>query len=142
MKKIFCIIGLMCLMIVGKGYTEETAVINPFKELVSWTFANSVGATFYYDLDECNYQPGAKWGLLTTEHQWLFAGLSAKISIENDPALGGFISFNLGKLLNEKVFDGNSPYLDHLEVGYYTMYDWEYDDWRDGIMLNVLKKEF
>jgi hypothetical protein len=141
MRKGIILAVLFSLFLAGTVQAEEI-VINPFKELVAWTLENNIGMTFLYDLDEKDYSPGGKWGLITSEHQWLFAGLSGKVSLNNEPALHGFISFNLGKLLQEKIFKRELQYLDHLEVGYYSGYNWGYDDWRDGVMLNALKKEF
>ena len=142
MRTVLIVLAVL-LMFSGLVYAEDNpVVINPFDELFNWTVQNNIGMTMLYDLDEKDYKPGAKWGLFSTKRQWLFAGLSGKVSINNEPALGVFGSFNLGKLLQEKVFKKEMQYLDHLEIGYYTVYDWGYDDWRDGLLLNVLKKEF
>jgi len=120
--------------------TTSIPTINPIKELVTWTFEQNVGMTFLWDIDKGTYCPGAKWSLFTSEHKWLFAGLSAKVSVENEPALGGFVSFNLGKLVEKLGHE--MKYLSHLEIGYYNMYDWSVNEWRDGLLLNVLKIQF
>jgi len=143
MRKTLILLAVLLLFAGIRGVcAEDTPVINPIEELFNWTFSNNIGMTMLYDLDEEDYKPGAKWGLFTTKHQWLFAGLSGKVSINNEPALGWFGSLNVGKLLQDKVFKKKLQYLDYLEIGYYSVYDFGYKDWRDGVLLNVLKKEF
>ncbi|MFA5759677.1 MAG: hypothetical protein WC942_10030, partial [Clostridia bacterium] len=95
-----------------------------------------------YDLDEGDYSPGAKWNLIKTKNDWFYAGLAGKVSLENEIALGVSASFNLGKLC-EKI-NGGRPmkYLNHLEIGYYSVYDWGVSEFRDGLLLNLMKYEF
>ncbi|HRR96732.1 MAG TPA: hypothetical protein P5150_08420 [Candidatus Ratteibacteria bacterium] len=118
------------------AYAEE--VPNPFQELISWIAEQNIGLTYLYNLDEGQHQVGAKWNIVKTEHDWLYAGL---VSTTSNPSIGIDLSVNLGKLI-EKIKGNPLVYLKHLEVGYYTI--WELNGWdrTDGVILNVIKLEF
>ena len=131
-----CIVSLFFTVNSAKA-AEETGVPNPFKELVSWTFEQNIGATLLYDLDKHNNQAGAKWNLFTSKHNWLYAGLIAT----GDPSLGGGVSFNFGKLI-EKIKGSPMVYLKHLEIGYYGTFSVNDGKYVDGVFLNVIKIKF
>lgn len=137
MKKfLFFLIFLgFCLVLKSE---EKKEVINPFKELVNWTFEQNVGITCFYDIDEKDYLIGAKWQFLKSKHNWLFTGLFAT----EKPSLGIHFGFNLGKLI-EKIKGEPLIYLKHLEVGYAITWELNSEGRRkDGVYLNVIKIEF
>lgn len=133
MLSVFCV--LFCVLGAFKGYSETKS--NPFKELVNWTFEQNVGITYLYDLDEHKSIAGAKWNFFTSEHKWLYAGLTS----DGEPSLGFGISFNLGKLI-EKIKGEPMVYLKHLEVGYYGNFSLNDGEYKDGVLLNVIKIDF
>jgi len=141
MKKILLMVGLMSMFLLGTAKADENisviSVPNPLTELVNWVQEQNVGLTACYDIDKSEYYLGAKWQFVQSKHQWLFAGLSATAR----PSLGFYGSFNLGKLV-EKIKGEPLVYLKHLEVGYYGNWDLPDGEYRDGLLLNVIKIEF
>jgi len=133
MLSVFCV--LFFVLGAFKGYSETK--FNPFKELVNWAFEQNVGITYLYDLDEHKNIVGAKWNFFNSEHEWLFAGLTA----DGEPSLGFGISFNFGKLI-EKIKGEPMIYLKHLEVGYYGNFSLNDGEYKDGVFINVIKVEF
>lgn len=137
MKKLSFLLILLFLCFSLKA-EEKKEVINPFKELVEWTYQQNVGLTYFYDVDKKDYMFGAKWQFFESKHKWLFSGLFAT----EEPSLGLHFGFNLGKFI-EKIKGQSMIYLKHLEVGYAIT--WELsstNERKDGLYLNVIKIEF
>ena len=129
MRRSFILFGFLSLFC-GKAFAQ-----NPFNELLDWTFQQNVGITLLYENHE--WKTGAKWQFFQTGHEWLMAGLAG----DGTPSLGGYVSFNLWKLV-EKIKGAPLVYLRHLEVGY--SYRWRLDgeDTTHGWFLNAIKWEF
>ena len=138
MKKMFVVLGVV-LMFCGLGMTADVEVPNPVKELFDWTMAQSIGATYIYDIDDGVNHIGGVWNIFRSRHDWLYAGLCAS----GDPSLGFSISFNAGKLL-EKIKGSPLVYLKHLEIGYTIQFQ-DINDLSkkyDGLVINAIKFEF
>jgi len=137
MKKMFVVLGVV-LMFCGLGMTADVEVPNPVKELFDWTMAQSIGATYIYDIDDGVNHIGGVWNIFRSRHDWLYAGLCAS----GDPSLGFSISFNAGKLL-EKIKCSPLVYLKHLEIGYTIQFQ-DINDLSkkyDGLVINAIKFE-
>jgi len=119
------------------GFSGEIKPEEVVKEIINWTYQQNIGITLLWDLDKEKYNIGAKWQWVKSKHEWLFSGLCADLS----PSLGGYISFNLGKLI-EKIKGEPLVYLKHLEVGYYKIWDFDKSKSKDGLFLNIIKIEF
>ena len=138
MKKMFVVLGVV-LMFCGLGMTADVEVPNPVKELFDWTMAQSIGATYIYDIDDGVNHIGGVWNIFRSRHDWLYAGLCAS----GDPSLGFSISFNAWKLL-EKIKGSPLVYLKHLEIGYTIQFQ-DINDLSkkyDGLVINAIKFEF
>ena len=138
MKKMFVVLGVV-LMFCGLGMTADVEVPNPVKELFDWTMAQSIGATYIYDIDDGVNHIGGVWNIFRSRHDWLYAGLCAS----GDPSLGFSISFNAWKLL-EKIKGSPLVYLKHLEIGYTIQFQ-DINDLSkkyDGLVINAIKIEF
>ncbi|HPO91342.1 MAG TPA: hypothetical protein PLJ44_09565 [Victivallales bacterium] len=128
------------------AYAQDT-VLNPFKEIFSVVRYNSIGMNFMYDLDKQDYAPCFKWTIGSSPHKWIFWGITAKGRIDNEQViavdyLGFSPSFNLGKLLEEKILKTKLQFVDHLEIGYTIGHDFRVSEIRNGLLIGVIKKEF
>ncbi|MCS7180338.1 MAG: hypothetical protein NZ891_03185 [bacterium] len=131
------VIFFVFFFMLGVQNWAENQVVNPFKELVEWTYNQNIGITCFYDIDGKDYCIGAKWQFFESKHQWLFSGLFAT----EKPSLGFHFGFNLGKLV-EKIKGQPMIYLKHLEVGYSILWNIDTGKRQDGLYLNVIKIEF
>jgi len=138
MKKIFVVLAVV-LMFCSIGATADIEAPNPIKEVFDWTMAQSVGATYIYDIDDGVNHIGGVWNIFRSRHDWLYAGLCAS----TDPSLGFSVSFNVGKLL-EKIKGNPLVYLKHFEVGYTLQFKNINDlsEKYDGLMINAIKFEW
>jgi hypothetical protein len=125
----------------GEKKKDVTTPVDVVKELIQWTYEQNVGLTYLYDLDKGKSYAGAKWELFKSKHEWLRAGLCAAGIGTDEHLIGAEVSFNLGKLI-EKIKGAPMVYLQHLEVGYYVVYNLDDHETQDGLILNVIKIQF
>lgn len=135
------VLAVFCLTAV-KSNAETN--INPISDLYSWTYEQNVGITAMKDFSENDWSLGAKWQLFKSEHDWLYSGLIAsgeKDASFSDKRIGVYVSGNIGKII-EKIKSEPLVYLEHLEVGVYSV--WSVNDGENyyGVFINVIRIEF